>query len=87
MSGPDERRRFIDLRRLPVGWQYVIALTTVAVVVGLAVRFGEHRPAPRWLSDWLIPALGWVVLVVFGFRLARWLMRRLGRSGSRPRGR
>ena len=63
-DGPDPYRR-VDLHKLPVWIQYVIALVTVAVVVGLALAFsgGEHE-TPSWLTDTLPPILGALAIVV-----------------------
>lgn len=64
-----------DLRTLPVWLQYVIALTVVAVVVAVAWVVGRDDPVPGWITDDLIPILGWtylaLVVVVIVTRLAR----------------
>lgn len=57
-----ERR--VDLHKLPVALQYVIALATVAVVVALVFAFGDRDPGPSWLTDTLPPILGAVGLVI-----------------------
>lgn len=57
----------IDLRRLPVWLQYVISLTVVGIVVALAWFVGGHKPAPYWITHYLVPILGvtYIVLVVY----------------------
>jgi hypothetical protein len=63
-DGPDPYRR-VDLHKLPVWIQYVIALVTVAVVVGLALAFsGGEDETPSWLTDTLPPVLGALAIVV-----------------------
>jgi hypothetical protein len=61
-----ERER-IDLRRLPVWLQYLIALTVVAVVSIAAWLVGRNRPIPNWITHYLIPILGWSYIVLFTF--------------------
>jgi len=55
----------IDLRRLPAWLQYTIALAVVAVVAGLAWLVGRDDPLPDWMTGALIPALGWLYIVLF----------------------
>ncbi len=62
-DGPDPYRR-VDLHKLPVWIQYVIALVTVAVVVGLALAFSGEDETPSWLTDTLPPILGALAIVV-----------------------
>lgn len=61
-------RRFINLGRLPLWQQNLIALAVIAAVFVLAWWVGRDEPIPLWIGDKLIPALGWIAiaLVVFG---------------------
>ena len=61
-------RRFINLGRLPLWQQNLIALAVIAAVSALAWWVGRDDPIPIWIGDKLIPALGWIAiaLVVFG---------------------
>jgi 4-hydroxybenzoate polyprenyltransferase len=84
LSDPGRQsRRRVDLRRLPRWQQYVIALTVTAAVVAAAWLVGRGEPVPGWVSGWLVPALGWLVLAVGGGALAIRLLDRLRRD--RPR--
>lgn len=70
---PDEP---IDLRRLPVWLQYLIALSVVALVGGAAWLVGRDRPVPLWITHYLVPALGAIYLLLLVARLVRWARRR-----------
>ena len=74
----------VDLNRLPAWLQYLIALSVVAVVVGAAWAVGRDDPVPGWITHYLIPALGWlyIVLVVYVL-LFRLLRQRAGRRARR----
>jgi peptidoglycan/LPS O-acetylase OafA/YrhL len=71
-------RRKVDLRHLPRGTQYVIALTVVAVVVAAAWIVGQDRPVPTWITRFLVPALGVLYLVLTSVAVGSWLRRRRG---------
>jgi len=70
-----ERRR-IDLKRLPRWLQYVIALTVTAVVVALAWHVGKDRPVPHWIQAYLVPALGWVGLILLVTGVLAWVLKK-----------
>jgi hypothetical protein len=77
-SDPPPQRRRVDLFRLPAATRNALALAVVAVVVALAWWVGGDQPVPGWVSDGLIPALGWLVLALAAWRLVAWLRRRRG---------
>ena len=79
---PPPPRRRVDLRRLPRWQQYALALAVTAAVVVLAWLVGGDEPVPAWVSELLVPALGWLVLAVVAGALAMRLLRRLRRGGS-----
>jgi hypothetical protein len=70
---PDKK---IDLRVLPVWLQYIIALTVVAIVAGLAWLVGRDQPVPDWIQHGLIPALGWIYLALLAAALLRWIIKK-----------
>ena len=74
---PSSERISVDLKRLPRWLQYVIAVSVTAVVVALAWHVGKDRPVPHWIQAYLVPALGWIglILLVTGV-LARLLGKR-----------
>lgn len=65
-SRRDMARKKVDLKRLPVRLQYIIALTVVAIVVTEAWMVGRDQAIPGWITNYLVPILGWsyVVLLV-----------------------
>jgi hypothetical protein len=69
-------RKVVNLRTLSPWLQYSIALAVVAVVVGLAWLVGRDTPMPAWVTDVLVPALGWLYLIFFVFALFQRLRRR-----------
>ncbi len=75
----------VDFRQIqPVWLRYLIAIAVVAGVVGLAWRVGGDEPVPAWVSDYLVPALGWAAIVVFaaGITLIAIVRRQAGRKGD-----
>jgi hypothetical protein len=76
---PAPPRRRIDLRRLPLWQQRALALAVTVVVVVAAWLVAGDEPVPAWASEWLVPALGWLVLLIaagiLAVRLRRWLRR------------
>lgn len=63
----------IDLRKLPRWQQYAIAFSALAVVVTAAWLIGKDQPVPSWLTIKIIPALGWIYIVLFVVAMiSRW---------------
>jgi hypothetical protein len=79
---PHKPRRRVDLRRLPRWQQYAIALGVTAVVVVAAWLVGGDEPVPAWVSEVLVPALGWLALAIIAGALA---VRLLGHWRRRDR--
>jgi peptidoglycan/LPS O-acetylase OafA/YrhL len=75
-----QTRRRIDLRRLPRWQQYALALAVTAAVVVAAWLVGGDEPVPAWVSELLVPALGWLVLAIVAGALAVRLLGRRGRG-------
>jgi hypothetical protein len=67
---------------LPPFWRYALSIAIVVVVSLAAWMVGRDRPTPTWISDWLIPALGWIYIFLFAiaavYLLRRWRARRRG---------
>jgi hypothetical protein len=59
---PDPERKQVDLYRLPAWARWLLVVSTIALVVGLALIFGKPHNGP------LIPASAIVgALIAFGF--------------------
>ncbi|RDE51780.1 MAG: hypothetical protein DVS81_03910 [Candidatus Accumulibacter meliphilus] len=58
----------------PARW--LIAALVTAAVVTLAWFVGRDDPVPDWISKGLVPALGWIYLVLLLVALVYWLRRR-----------
>lgn len=67
----------INLRALPTGIRYLISFALIAVVVGAARYVGGDRPTPAWITDKLIPVLGWVYLALCVYLIVYYVARRL----------
>jgi hypothetical protein len=68
---PDKK---IDIRVLPVWLQYVVALMIVAIIGGMAWLVGRDQLVPDWMQHRLIPALGWIYLILLAVALIRWII-------------
>jgi hypothetical protein len=78
------RRIRIDLRRsLAPAARWGLALAIVAAVVLLAWHVGRDRPVPAWISDRLVPALGWIYLALVAVALVHLIRKRLARRRER----
>lgn len=70
---PDHRR--VDLRRLPHGLGYGIALLVAIAVIALAYAVSLGNPAPKWWWDYAVPVVYWsspfLVLVAIIARIRR----------------
>lgn len=60
----------VDLRTLPVWFQYTISLTIVAIVATAAWFVGCNQPIPVWITTYLVPILGWAYLILFIYAVA-----------------
>lgn len=69
-------RRRVDLRTLPVWLQYLIALTVAAMVMAAAWLVGRDEPVPYWIKNYLVPALGWIYLLLLAIVIIDWLRKR-----------
>lgn len=72
-------RRRVDIRRLPYGLGYVIALAVVVFVVALAWFASRDNPsAPDWWTRYASPAILWSSPILVVLLVIRYV-RRLGR--------
>lgn len=69
--------RKYDLKKLPAPLKYLVSLVLIAVVVGAARYVGGDRPTPAWITDKLIPVLGWVYLALCVYLIVYYVARRL----------
>lgn len=70
----------VNLHALPAWLKYLVSLAIIAVVVCAAWLVGGDRPAPGWIVDRLIPALGWVYLALCVYVVIYYAARRLRRK-------
>jgi hypothetical protein len=68
-------RRRVDLRGLPHGLGYVIALAVVVFVIGLAWLASRGGPAPAWWDRYASPAILWISPVAFVLLVWRYVHR------------
>jgi hypothetical protein len=54
----------IDLKKLPVWQQYVIALVVVTIVVAAAWAIGRNTAVPVWITNYFVPLSGWIGILV-----------------------
>ena len=74
VRGSPPRRR-VDIRRLPYGLGYVISLSVVAFVIGLAWLASRGDPAPAWWAGYASPAILWISPVAFVLLVWRYVHR------------
>jgi hypothetical protein len=60
-------RKKVNLRTLPVWVQYLISLAVITIVVTAAWVVGKGRAIPSWITEYLIPILGWSYIVLLLF--------------------
>jgi len=74
------KRQRVDLRRLPYGAGYLIALVVVAVVLYLAYRASAGEEAPAWWAGYAVPAIYWsspfLVAIAIAYRVRQQRKRR-----------
>ena len=65
-------------------WFPYITATIVTGAIALAgYLVGRNRPVPPWIETFLIPALGWLGVVLIVLAAADWLRQRR-RAGRKP---
>ena len=74
-------RRRVDLRLLPPVARTALALLVIAAVVLAAWWTGRDDPVPPFITDVLVPLLGWLWLALAAVALVSWWRRR--RKGAR----
>jgi hypothetical protein len=72
-------RREANLSHLPNWLQHLIALAVVIPIAIIAWIVGRDQPVPTWIEDYLIPALGWLGLILIAIVVGDWLRRRARR--------
>lgn len=73
-------RRRVDLSRLAPRTRTALALAIVVAVSLAAWWSGRDDPVPPFITDVLVPALGWLWLALAAFALVAWWRRR-GKGG------
>lgn len=67
----------VNLHALPAWLKYAVALVVIALVVGAAWLVGGDRPTPGWITNRLIPVLGWVYLALCVYLIVYYVARRI----------
>ncbi len=68
------KRWVVDFGQLGNGVRLAIAIAVTCAVAALAWLVGGDDPVPAWISEGLVPALGWIylaLLVVAGLHVLR----------------
>jgi hypothetical protein len=76
-------RRRVDLRTLPHGLGYVIALAVAAGVVALAWWASRGKPQPAWWTGHALPILYWSSPFIFAYLVWRYVRLWRRRGGGR----
>jgi len=71
-----QRRARINLHRLRLPLQFLIAVAVSAIVIAVAWFVGRDRPQPTWLKDYLIPAWRWVGTAILFTFIGVWLVKK-----------
>jgi hypothetical protein len=76
---PPHRR--VDLFRLltPVA-RWVLAIAVIVAIALAGWWTGRDRPVPAWISQGLVPWLGWAYLALVAVALVSWWRRRRASS-------
>ena len=72
------------LFKLPKWQQYGISLLVVLVVVVIAWMVGKDDPAPPWLSEVVVPNLGWVYLGLLAIVIVDRIRRHKAKNKKEP---
>lgn len=72
-----------QFEQLPRRLQSTIAIVITIVIAAVAYFVGRDRPVPVWIENFLIPALGWLGVVLIVLAAADWLRERR-RAGRKP---
>jgi peptidoglycan/LPS O-acetylase OafA/YrhL len=85
---PPPPRIRINLRKgLPAWIRYPLAIAIVAAISIGAWIVGRDRPTPAWISEGLVPALGWIYLVLVAIAVVHWIRKlRAKRTGRKEHG-
>jgi hypothetical protein len=72
-------RRHIDLRQLPYGLGYLIAIVVVALTLFLAWQNSKGYSAPLWWDQYIVPTIYWsspfLVVIAILHRVRQWRTR------------
>lgn len=69
-------RKKVDLRSLPPWLRLLLGAAIAVGVVLLAWWIGRDDPVPTWITDWLVPALGWIYIGLVIVAAVAWWRRR-----------
>jgi hypothetical protein len=75
-----QRIRINLTQRLSPAARWSLAASVVAAVSIIAWALGRDRPIPAWISDGLVPALGWIYLALLCVAAVHLLRRRRSRT-------
>jgi hypothetical protein len=84
MSDQPPRRRVDLFQLLSPAARAAVAVTLIVAVSLGAWWVGRDRPVPAWISDGLVPLLGWACIVLALLGLVSWWRRRRGARRDEP---
>ena len=67
----------VNIRKLSTWREYLIAVLVTSVIVAVAWFVGRDQPTPAWISNYLIPGLGWLGLILIIIVIFDWIRKRL----------
>jgi hypothetical protein len=74
------RRRRVGLGGLRSIVQHTIALAIIIPIAAFAWVVGRDDPVPDWITDVLVPGLGWVGLILIVILIVDWVRQRRARG-------
>lgn len=70
-------RRRIDLRTLlPPAARWALAIAVIAAIGFAGWWTGRDQPVPAWISNGLVPWLGWIYIALAAVAAVSWWRRR-----------
>lgn len=68
----------------PIALQYFITIIVMIAISTAGYLVGRDKPIPNWIERYLIPALGWLGLILILIVVVDWLKNRFGGNQGQP---